>query len=144
MTELYRALFAGDEESLSNIISDELMNMISYNDYKEAFYHGILTGIFSKIENYIVSSNLESGLGRPDILIKPRSLRKEALIMELKIVKDIDNLEKGCLDALKQIEEKKYEEGLRKDGYRKFIKYGVGFYKKECLVKKSSIATICI
>jgi hypothetical protein len=106
MSALYNALFNGDEDEFSEIISNELMEMISYNDYKETFYHGILIGIFSKIEHYRVISNLESGLGRPDILIRPRTLRKEAIILEIKIVKNIDDLETGCIDALNQIEEK--------------------------------------
>ncbi|MEN8906469.1 MAG: AAA family ATPase [Clostridiales bacterium] len=137
LTPLYKALLEGNEDTISDIISDELMNMISYNDYKESFYHGFLTGILGKMENYSVVSNFESGLGRPDMLVKPRSVRKEAIIIEIKIVKNIDDMETACSEALKQIEDNKYEEGLKRDGFRKFIKYGVAFYKKECLVKKN-------
>jgi hypothetical protein len=137
MTILYKAVLDGDEDTFSEIITDELINMISYNDYLESFYHGMLIGIFSKMKNYSIISNQESGLGRPDILIRPRSVRKEAIILEIKRVKDIDDMENGCLQALKQIEDNKYEDGLRRDGFRKFIKYGVAFYKKECLVKKA-------
>jgi hypothetical protein len=88
------------------------------------------------MQNYSVISNLESGLGRPDILLRPRSVRKETIIIEIKIVKDIDDMEAGCIEALAQIEKNKYEAGLRRDGFRHFIKYGVAFFKKECLVKK--------
>ena len=38
-------------------------------------------------------------------------------------------------DALKQIEEKKYEMELRDDGYNNIIKYGISFFKKDCFVK---------
>ncbi|MEN8905245.1 MAG: AAA family ATPase [Clostridiales bacterium] len=138
LTPLYKSLLEGNEDTISDIISDELMNMISYNDYKESFYHGFLMGILSKMENYSVVSNLESGLGRPDMLVKPRSVRKEAIIIEIKTVKNIDDMEIACDDALKQIEDNKYEESLKKDGFRKFVKYGVAFYKKECLVKKAN------
>ena len=44
-------------------------------------------------------------------------------------------LEKKCDEALRQIEEQKYEEGLRREGYKDILKYGVAFYKKECMVK---------
>jgi hypothetical protein len=135
MTVLYKAVLEGDDDTFSDIVTDELMNTISYYDYKEEFYHGMLIGIFSKMGNYTVVSNLESGLGRPDILIKPRSVRKEAIILELKRVKNVDNLEKACYEALEQIEKNKYEESLKKDGFRKFIKYGVAFFKKDCMVK---------
>jgi hypothetical protein len=138
MSDLYRSVLEGDEDTFSYIITNELINTISYNDYNEAFYHGIMIGIFSKMKNYNVESNRESGLGRPDILIKPKSLRKEAIIFELKRVKDIDDLEKACYEALEQIKNNRYEESLKKDGYKKFIKYGIAFCKKDCLVKKSS------
>ena len=35
---------------------------------------------------------------------------------------------------LKQIEEKKYAEGLKRRGAKKIIKYGIAFYEKECMV----------
>lgn len=38
-------------------------------------------------------------------------------------------------DALKQIEEKIYEMELRYDGYKNIIKYGISFFKKDCLIK---------
>jgi hypothetical protein len=52
MSTLYKAVLEGNEDTFSEIISDELMNTISYNDYIEAFYHGILIGIFGKMKNY--------------------------------------------------------------------------------------------
>ena len=38
-------------------------------------------------------------------------------------------------DALRQIEEKKYELELKDDGYNNVIKYGISFFKKDCFVK---------
>ena len=46
-----------------------------------------------------------------------------------------DDLEAGCDEALRQIEERQYDTELKKDGYRNITKYGVCFYKKECMVK---------
>ena len=34
----------------------------------------------------------------------------------------------------KQIEEKKYATKIEQDGFKKVIRYGIAFYKKECLV----------
>lgn len=42
-----------------------------------------------------------------------------------------------CREALKQIEEKNYEAGLRTEGYSNIKKYGLCFYRKECLVMKT-------
>ena len=54
--------------------------------------------------------------------------------MELKYADD-GNLEKACGEALRQIEEKKYAEGLRRRGMKKIIKYGIAFWEKECMVE---------
>ena len=47
------------------------------------------------------------------------------------------DLEEKCDEALGQIEEQKYEEALRQEGYQDILKYGVAFYRKECMVKKA-------
>ncbi|MCI7243548.1 MAG: PD-(D/E)XK nuclease domain-containing protein [Lachnobacterium sp.] len=39
-----------------------------------------------------------------------------------------------CHKALQQIEEKKYATKIEQDGFKKVIRYGIAFYKKECLV----------
>lgn len=40
----------------------------------------------------------------------------------------------ACDEALKQIQEKKYAEGLKRRGTKKIIKYGIAFCEKECTV----------
>ena len=55
------------------------------------------------------------------------------MIIELKYAND-GNLEAACSEALKQIEEKKYAEGLKRRGMKKIIKYGIAFCEKECRV----------
>lgn len=42
--------------------------------------------------------------------------------------------EAACGEALKQIGEKKYAEGLKRRGTKKIIKYGIAFCEKECMV----------
>lgn len=61
--------------------------------------------------------------------------RKAAVILELKVAKKFEELDKRAHDALTQIEEKKYEKELIDDGYKNIIKYGISFFKKDCLVK---------
>ena len=36
---------------------------------------------------------------------------------------------------LEQIEKQNYAAALRQEGYRDILKYGVAFYRKECMVK---------
>ena len=45
-------------------------------------------------------------------------------------------LEERSDEALKQIKDQKYEEELRQEGYSDILKYGVAFYRKECMVKQ--------
>ena len=54
-------------------------------------------------------------------------------MIELKYADD-GNLEAACREAHRQIEEKKYAEGLKGCGRKRLIKYGVAFCEKECLV----------
>ena len=138
LTPLYESLLAGDTERMAQILSENLMETISFYDYQESYYHGFLTGMLKHIGNYIVQSNRESGCGRPDILVRYPSVRGKAIIIEIKVSKTYQGLEEKCDEALRQIEEKKYEEGLRQEGYQDIMKYGVAFYRKECMVKIAS------
>ena len=135
LTPLYESLLKGDTEKMAEILSENLMETISFYDYQESYYHGFLAGLLRPMGNYIVQSNRESGKGRPDILVRYPSVRGKAVILELKVAKTYQELEKKCDEALRQIEEQKYEEGLRREGYQDILKYGVAFYRKECMVK---------
>lgn len=135
LTPLYESLLNGDAEKMAEILSENLMDTISFYDYQESYYHGFLVGMLKNIGNYIVHSNRESGNGRPDILVRYPSVRGKAVIIEIKVAKTYQGLEEKCDEALRQIEEQKYEAALRHEGYQKILKYGVAFYKKECMVK---------
>ena len=54
-------------------------------------------------------------------------------MIELKYADD-GNLEAAGWETLRQIEEKKYAEGLKRWGTKKILKYGIAFYEKECMV----------
>ena len=135
LTPLYESLLNGDAGKMGEILSENLMETISFYDYQESYYHGFLAGLLRPIGNYIVESNRESGNGRPDILVRYPSVRGKAVVLEIKVAKSYQELEKKCEEALRQIEEQKYEEGLRREGYQDILKYGVAFYRKECMVK---------
>ena len=134
-SKMYDAIINKNPEVFEEELADVLLETISFNDAYENFYHGFVTGILSHMKGYILKSNRESGNGRGDIFIKPVTRRKTAVILELKVAKTFDDLEKRADDALKQIEENKYEMELRDDGYKNIIKYGISFFKKDCFVK---------
>ena len=55
--------------------------------------------------------------------------------MEIKVAESYQDLERKCDEALRQIEEQRYDEELRREGYRNIMKYGIAFYRKECMAK---------
>lgn len=137
LSELVNAIQSGECEKIEDFISNELIETISFFDYAENYYHGFLCGLLKAGNGFNILSNRESGNGRPDIIMKTRSVRGMAIIIEIKTVKNFDDMENGCLEALEQINTQNYSEELYKEGYRKILKYGFCFYKKECMVRMS-------
>ena len=134
LSPLYESILNGDTEKMEEILSENLMETISFYDYQESYYHGFLAGMLKNIENYMVLSNRESGNGRPDILLKYPSVRGKAVIIEIKVAHTYQELDSKCDEALRQIEEQDYEASLRQEGYKDIMKCGVAFYRKECMV----------
>ena len=128
---------AGDSAMIQDMLHDYLWESISVRDtavrrnMKENFYHGMLLGLLRSQGSWLVKSNAETGEGYSDISIQTPD--RSGIVIELKYADD-GNLEAACSEALKQIEEKKYAEGLRRRGTKKIIKYGIAFCEKECLV----------
>ncbi|MDE5772645.1 MAG: ATP-binding protein [Ruminococcus sp.] len=134
--ELFNALIAEDIETIEDTICDWLDETISFHDEQENYYHGFLTGLLSGFKGYTLKSNRESGDGRPDLMLLERRKHKLAVIIEIKATKEFTKLEYWCDEALKQIEDNRYETELINDGYQNIIKYGIAFCKKSCRVKK--------
>ena len=135
LSVLYTSIINRDTETFEAELGRLLMETISFNDYYENFYHGFVVGVLANMHDYIVKSNREGGTGRSDLFIKSVSKRGVAIVIEFKIAKDIDDLEKRAEDALKQIKEKGYDMELRSEGYKNIIKYGISFCEKDCYVK---------
>ena len=131
---LYKAMEEGDAEKMGKILTEQLMDTISFYDSAENFYHGFLAGILNQSDNYLVRSNRESGNGRTDLVVKSPSLRGRAFILELKVSGSIDDLESDAEKAISQIYEKKYMEEVRREGYKQIACYGISFYRKDCEV----------
>lgn len=108
---------------------------ISFFDYGESYYHGFLAELLRASEVHEILSNRETGEGRRDLILKTSRIRNgRAVVLELQAAKAFGDMEDKCREALAQIEEKKYEEGLRKKGYQNIAKYSVGFFRGECQV----------
>ena len=119
------------EENLQEV----LLTSVSYNDTRrgnEAFYHGLIMGMGLYLEGeYITKSNIESGLGRYDFVIEPKNKSKRAYIMEFKLTDSVDKLEEVSKEALKQIEDKKYDVTLKQNGVKEITYMGIAFCGKQ-------------
>ena len=136
MSVLYRSILEGNAEKFQKILTRNLQDTISFYDNVEAFYHGFMIGILGKLKTYIIKSNREGGDGRFDILLRSLDISRPIIIMELKAAKTYRMLEKEAEDALTQIQKMSYDREFVEEGYETSIRYGIAFYKKNCMIKK--------
>ncbi len=139
LTDLYTAFETGNAQAITEILNDQLLYTISYYDAYESFYHGFLLALLSTCANWQVASNVETGRGRCDILVQRRD-RKLGFVVEVKQVRDPDQLKDACEAAMRQIEEKDYTAILRRYRVKEIWTYGVAFWDKECQVLMKRIA----
>ena len=133
---MFRKAMEGLKNLKFDIFQKYLQNILlkstSFMDTKnEDFYHGLVLGMMFYLDNYYyVKSNEESGLGRYDVVIEPKNKNNRGFILEFKVVKNEDDLEKVSEEAIEQIIEKKYDVGLRDRGIKDITFVGVAFCGK--------------
>ena len=149
--EFIRALISGDIESMNEYMNDVALNTFSsfdsgkHNSERKApenFFHGFVLGlIVDQTENYVITSNRESGYGRYDIMLEPIDKTNEkypGIVIEFKVInpRKESSLEETVEAALKQIEEKNYDAELIKRGVKEenIHHYGFAFRGKEVLI----------
>ena len=133
LTNLYAAFETGDTETIKEILDEQLLDTVSFYDAHESFYHGFLLALLSTCASWNVSSNIETGKGRSDI-IAGRKDRKVGFVVEVKDVKDEEKLDAACEAALRQIDERDYTAILRRFRVKEIHKYGIAFWDKECRI----------
>lgn len=134
---IQEAIFSGDNERIQELLQTLLTQSVSLFDTAgENFYHGFMLGLCALLGGVFVLSNRESGDGRYDIELKPKSSRLPGILIELKAEKDCteDRLRKLSETALKQIAEKRYDTEMRMAGVKTIYKYGVAFSGKRVAV----------
>ena len=138
LIDLMEALTENRIEDYEETLQDILLKSVSYNDTKkgnEAFYHGFILGMSLYLEGeYIVKSNIESGLGRYDVSIEPKNKNKRGYILEFKATDNVDKLEEISKEALKQIEEGKYSSTLKQTNTKEILYLGIAFCGKQIKV----------
>lgn len=130
---IQEAIFTGNAEKLQSLIQELLLQAVScFDTAQEHFYHGFMLGICTLFNNAYVTSNRESGNGRYDIQLMPKSSHLPGILIELKAEKHCDKeaLKKLSEAVLKQINEKAYDTELVNKGVKTIFKYGVAFSGK--------------
>ena len=160
-SEFVSALIQGDLDAMNYYINEITANIFSCFDVAgkeesrirpENFYHGFVLGLMvDQIDNYIITSNRESGFGRYDIMLEPINKNSAkyqgsiptgrilpGIIIEFKVInpRKENTLEETVEAALKQIEEKNYDAELIGRGVNpsNIHHYGFAFKGKEVLI----------
>ena len=136
---IQEALYSGDTIRLQRQLEKLLLESASnFDTAHENFYHGLVLGLCAIMDNrYEVTSNRESGEGRYDISLIPKTKGLlPGILIELKSSKNgsskqIQNL---AQKALAQIDEKQYDTLMRSRKISPIIKYGVAFSGKKVAI----------
>ena len=138
------SLFRKTMEALKNLNFNDfekyfqeimLKSTSNWDTSKEAFYHGLSLGMLSYLDNdYYVTSNFEAGFGRYDVVLEPKNRNDRAFILEFKVAEAENKLEKLSKEAIKQIEEKKYDINLKSKEIKEITSVGIAFYEKKLKV----------
>jgi len=135
---LIKALENGDIRKFEKTLGEIMINMLSHFDLDsemEKIYQVFMIGLVGFLMGrYEIISNNESGHGRYDLAMIPIKSNEKAYLMEFKISKTEKGMSAKAEEALKQIDEKKYDTRLKARGIKNILKIGIAFYGKSVKV----------
>ena len=133
---LIQALVTKNISQIIKSLEDVVVNAISFYDTSKKYenpYQALLGGFLYALDDYyIMHPNMESGYGRADIILTPRNKAWAGYILELKRA-NTNDIEKEAEKAFNQIEDKKYETLLKKNGVKDIVKIGLVFDGKKAI-----------
>ena len=135
---LIKALENEDIKKFEKTLGEIMINMLSHFDLDsemEKIYQVFMIGLVGFLMGrYEIISNNESGYGRYDLAMIPVRSNEKAYLMEFKISKTEKGMRARAEEALKQIDEKKYDTRLKARGIKNILKIGIAFYGKSVKV----------
>ena len=135
---LIKALESGDIKKFEKTLGEIMVKMLSHFDLDsemEKIYQVFMIGLVGFLMGkYEIISNNESGYGRYDLAMIPIKSNEKAYLMEFKISKTEKGMALKAEEALKQIDEKKYDTRLKARGIKNILKIGIAFYGKKVKV----------
>ena len=135
---LIKALENGDIKKFEKTLVEIMVKMLSHfdlNSEMEKIYQVFMIGLVGFLMGkYEIISNNESGYGRYDLAMIPIKSNEKAYLMEFKISKTEKGMTLKAEEALKQIDEKKYDTRLKARGIKNILKIGIAFYGKKVKV----------
>jgi len=133
LQEMLIALKDGEMDEFFEIYKELVIESTSYHDAKENAYHMLMLGMSMNLRDiYNIMSNIESGHGRSDLILKSKDAKRPHIIIEFKQGEDVEKLKH---EALQQIKDKKYYAGLTGE----ILLIGLAHDKKVCQLEHTTI-----
>ena len=137
--KIAESLYANDYKKLQVAIAEYMDKTISFYDAgAEGFYHGLVLGLIALMDNqYKIQSNRESGDGRYDIGLIPRTNCYPGILIELKWKRrlEAEALDALAEEALDQIDQKRYDSEMKAVGIKDIMKFGIAFSGKRVRIR---------
>lgn len=145
--EFIKAMLGGNVKAMNLYMNDialatfssfDVGKHFSQRSQPERFYHGFVLGLLVEVRDlYEIRSNRESGYGRYDVMLIPKTKENDGIILEFKVKESEEKtLGETVQTALAQIEAKKYDTELLQLGVSKehIRHYGFAFEGKKVLI----------
>lgn len=109
--DFMRAVYSGDGDEIDRLLKQIAEYSISYYDTAESFYHGwmlSLTGLF--MDTHYISSNRETGEGRADLVLEPKTLDYPGVIFEFKVLREVEGDKDMITEHLSELAKTAYHQ----------------------------------